>query len=226
MKKVLVFICAGTLLFSACGSSGNGSSDDYNRHKTEAELQKELKNAEQDNSLINSEQKSANKNEPKLLKVSGVSYGNSLKPQSGNTYEAINLCDGDLSTVWAVDLNNPTIYECDQLYGPTVKINCKKLSHIVVWNGYGKNETSFKNNSRAARIRFLCYDENDNENILVEGELKDVSSPQTIKIPDIAGNNDITELWIVFDTEINGGIYKGNKWNDLCISEIEFWGFE
>lgn len=226
MKKVLVFICAGTLLFSACGSSGNGSSDDYNRPKTEAELRAELKIAEQDNSLINSEQKNANENEPKLLKVSGVSYGNSLKPQSGNTYEAINLCDGDLSTAWAVNLNN-AIYDCDQLYGPTVRVNCKKLSHIVVWNGYAKNENSFKNNSRAARIKLVKYDrENDYEIVLTEEELKDVSSPQTIRIPDVAGNNNITELWLIFDTENNGGFYKGDKWNDLCISEIEFWGFE
>ena len=134
---------------------------------------------------------SKKENEPKLLKVVKVEYYTpyNLKSQAGNTYEAKNLCDGNVSTAWAINLDDSRIYDEDQIFGPTFTLNCKKLSHIVVYNGYGKSQEAFKNNSRAAHIRFMHYDETDEydiyekNNILFDGDLKDVSSPQKLEIP-------------------------------------------
>ena len=166
----------------------------------------------------------------KLLKVVKVEYANSLAAQAGNTYEAKNLCDGDSTTAWAVNLDNKSIYDCDMLYGPMFTINCKKLSHIIIRNGYCKNDDSFKNNTRAAKIVFygLVYDgEDSREEVLFDGSLRDKPTPQRLEIPlDLDGNNDIRQIGMNFYTQLNGGFYAGAKWNDLCISEVEFWGFE
>lgn len=165
-----------------------------------------------------------------LLKVVNVEYNRSLAPQGGNTYEARNLCDGDSSTTWAVNLDDEGIYDCDQLYGPLFTMNCKKLSHIIIRNGYCKNADAFKNNTRAAKIKFLSLvdDEGgDDERVLFDGPLRDTSKPQRLEIPlDLADNNNIRQISMNFNTQLNGGYYAGAKWNDLCISEVEFWGFE
>lgn len=232
MKKVIVLGFAGMLLFVACGESAE---DKAKREKAIADsvenvykikhTEDSLKNLINQYEIEKQEAIQAQKaKEPKKLYVSEVNYDYSLKPQAGNTYDASNMCDGDNTTVWAVNLDNPNIYDCDQLYGPIFKVNCKELSHIIIRNGYGKNENSYINNSRLARIRLINFD---NEKIIVEEKLKDISTPQTIEIPANAeGNNNISQIWLVIDTETNGGIYKGVKWNDLCISEIEFWGIE
>lgn len=176
--------------------------------------------------------RSYNPSDATLLRVLDVSYSNSLAPQGNNTYVPWNMLDGNAATAWAVNLNNPAIYDCDKLYGPMFKVHCKKLSHIVIRNGYGKSTSAFINNSRAARVRFITFandanDCGDNEVVLFEGPLRDDPTPQRLNIPlDLKWNNDITTVWMVFDTYTNGGIIRGAKWNDLCISEIEFWGFE
>lgn len=166
----------------------------------------------------------------KLLKVVKVEYSNNLAAQAGNTYEAKNLCDGDSTTAWAVNLDNESIYDCDMLYGPLFTVNCKKLSHIVIRNGYCKNADSFKNNTRAAKVVFYSYvedSEDDGERVLYDGSLRDKPTPQRLEIPlDLDGNSDIKQIGMNFNTQLNGGYYAGAKWNDLCISEVEFWGFE
>ena len=166
----------------------------------------------------------------KLLKIVKVEYNNSLAPQAGNNYEAKNLCDGDSTTAWAVNLDNDRIYDCDMLYGPTFTVNCKKLSHIIIRNGYCKSKDSFKNNTRAAKIVFYSLvnnDEDSREEVLFDGSLRDKPTPQRLEIPlDIDGNSDIKQIGMNFNTQLNGGYYAGEKWNDLCISEVEFWGFE
>ena len=163
---------------------------------------------------------------PELLKVINVEYDNSLDAQTGNTYEARNLCDGYSTTAWAISLEK-AVYDNDMLYGPTFTIKCKKLSHIIIHNGYGKNETSYKNNTRAARVIFYSRDEHGKEHILYDGFLKDTPSPQRLEIAsDKKGDNEIKRIGMKFYTQRDGGFYTGEKWNDLCISEVEFWGYE
>lgn len=167
--------------------------------------------------------------DPKLLKVTNNEYDYSLAPQAGNTYEASNLCDGNRATAWAINLDN-AIYDCDMLFGPTFSIKCKELSYIIVHNGYCKNEDSFKNNTRAARIVVYSYNEralNGDEHVLFDGYLSDNSKPQRLEMsPDKERKDSTKHIGIKFYPESDGGFYAGAKWNDLCISEIEFWGYE
>lgn len=163
---------------------------------------------------------------PELMKVINVEYDNSLASQTGNTYEARNLCDGFSTTAWAISLEN-AVYDNDMLYGPTFTIKCKELSHIIIRNGYGKNETSYKNNTRAARVVFYSCDEQGKEHILYDGFLKDTPSPQRLEIASEKKENDeIKRIGMKFYAQRHGGFYTGEKWNDLCVSEVEFWGYE
>lgn len=184
-----------------------------------------------ENETASSEAESFDRSKATLLKVVKVEYGSSLEAQGSNTYEARNLCDGDSTTAWAVNLDKEGIYDCDQLYGPIFNLNCKKLSHIIIRNGYGKNADAFKNNTRAAKVRFLSLvdddEDGDGERVLFDGSLRDKPTPQRLEIPlDLTDNNNIKQIRMNFNTQLNGGYYAGEKWNDLCISEVEFWGFE
>ena len=170
---------------------------------------------------------------PKRLKVAKAEYQCCLKPQAGTTYYASNLVDGNPNTAWAVNLSGD-IYDCDALYGPcfTFSVKCKKLAYIVVRNGYGKNDSAYKNNARATTIRIEAipehFDEESDEffTTIVDGKLKDVPTPQTIYALDNKYNKNFRGVQLVFDTPDNGGIYSGSKWNNLFLSEIEFWGYE
>ena len=155
------------------------------------------------------------------LKVSDTD----LKAQGGNTYVPANMLDGNPSTAWAVNLDKAS-YDSDKLYGPTFTVRCKKLSHIVIRNGYAKDDASFRNNSRASRIIFCnadnVSDENESASYLYEGIVKDTPEPQTLKVNGNANSN-IHEIQMIFPID---GLRRGAKWNDLCISEVEFWGWE
>ena len=162
---------------------------------------------------------------PVVLTVQNVEYWDNLKAQGGNTYVPANMLDGNPSTAWAVNLDRAS-YDSDKLYGPTFTVRCKKLSHIIIRNGYAKDETSFRNNSRASRIIFCnadnVSDENESASYLYEGIVKDTPEPQTLKVNGNA-NSDIHEIQMIFPID---GLRRGAKWNDLCISEVEFWGWE
>ena len=191
----------------------------------------ETANVETAEAVSANEANEFDRSKAKLLKAVKVEYSNSLAPQAGNNYEAKNLCDGDSTTAWAVNLDKEGIYDCDQLYGPIFHLNCKKLSHIIIRNGYGKSADAFKNNTRAAKVKFLSLlddeEDEDGERVLFDGSLRDKSTPQRLEIPlDLEGNSNIKQIRMNFNTQLNGGYYAGTKWNDLCISEVEFWGFE
>ena len=164
---------------------------------------------------------------PVKLKVVNASYSFSLAPQGGNTYGAWNMVDGNIATTWAVSLNNRNIYDGDgslsRIWGPYFEVSCKKLSHIIIRNGYGKSASAYINNSRASYIYFEMGGAEGLDGF--DARLKDTPDPQRINVPlNASWNNNITSIQIFFDS--NGGIIRGAKWSDLCITEIEFWGWK
>jgi len=157
--------------------------------------------------------------QPQKLKVTKVEFGYYLAPQAGNTYEPSNMCDGNPSTAWAVGLYDFNPYT-DSFWGPIFTVKCKKLSHIIIRNGYCKNNNSYKNNARTTGISFLNFEDH---SVLYEGLLKDTPKPQRLDISsDSQGSNDIEQVGISF---FDYDFIPGAKWNDLCISEVEFWGY-
>jgi hypothetical protein len=164
---------------------------------------------------------------PVKLKVVKASCYGSLAPQGGNTYGAWNMVDGNIATTWAVSLNNRNIYGGDGdldpswIQGPYFEVPCKKLSHIVIRNGYAKSASAYINNSRASYIFFEIETSDGLEGF--GAKLKDTPDPQRLDAPlNESWNNNITTIQMGFPC---GSFIKGAKWNDLCITEIEFWGW-
>ena len=168
---------------------------------------------------------SDSRNPPHKLMVSGVEAFSHMSPQDGNSDEESNLIDGNSATAWAVSIDKAG-FDGDKFYGPTFTVRCKKLSYIVIRNGYAKSETAFRNNSRASRIIFLNADNvNDVDeavSYLYEGLVKDTPEPQILKIGGPANKN-INKVQMIFFSD---GLLHGAKWDDLCISEVEFWGWD
>lgn len=158
---------------------------------------------------------------PVKLKVVKASCYGSLAPQGGNTYGPWNMLDGNIATAWAVNLDSAS-YDSDALYGPYFEVPCKKLSHIVIRNGYAKSASAYINNSRASYISFEVETSDGLEGF--GAKLKDTPDSQRLNAPlNESWNNNITTVQIVFPSD---SFYKGAKWNDLCITEIEFWGWK
>ena len=157
-------------------------------------------------------------------------HDEALAPQGKNTYWATNLIDGDPNTAWAVSLDRPDLKTAKQVYGPVFAVKCKKLSHVVINNGYGKSLDAYYNNARPAKVRVVAMVQGDydiEDELLIESPLQDTPAVQRIDIPlDAPANNDILYIRLDFSTAAYGGVYAGKKWNDLCVSEVEFWGFK
>lgn len=152
----------------------------------------------------------------------------SSKIQKLNVYKAIGDClsskfsaskavDGNLSTCWAMNLDNAVV-ECDQYGGPTFYLNCKQLCYVIIHNGFSKTKALYNKNTRVKSLYIFL---NNNEEDCIDVTLKDSSKPQRINIPQNETSKNITEIGISFPYE---PAYTGSKWNDMCITEIEFWG--
>lgn len=146
-----------------------------------------------------------------------------LAPQAGNSYEASNLIDGDTGTAWAVPLDKGGI-DADVIDWLKFNLTAKYIGKIVITNGYAKNEQSYFNNARGRSILIsrVPWEEAEDEDILFCGELKDSPKPQTLQVSKNYNNSKPTKnIYIMFESDY----YKGRKYNDFCISEIEFWGY-
>lgn len=145
------------------------------------------------------------------------------------TYTADNLIDNNIETAWAVNLDSP-IYDSDVLFGPVFIVNCNTVSEVVIVNGYGKDETSFLNNTRAAwitiyRVENMEGEFPDDSDIIYRGNLKDIVEPQKLTVsPNYDNSKPTNKIGLIFSTKNSDGYYFGRKWNDLCISEFKVYG--
>lgn len=170
------------------------------------------------------------------LKPSNVETGvNVLPGQYGNNYYGRNMFDGKTYTGWAVNLSNAA-YDDDMLWGPVMDVNAKKLSHIRIFNGYGKNRDIYNKNTRAAWIMIYRADniediQPDTRDIIYQGPLQDRMDYQKLDIsPSFDNSRPTDKIGIAFSSYVpgsfdgGGGYYIGNKYDDLVISELEFYG--
>lgn len=164
------------------------------------------------------------------ISISKAECGYYLPSSKVATYTADNLIDGNIKTAWAVNLDSP-IYDCDALFGPIFTVvNCHTVSKVEIVNGYGKDEASFFNNTRAAWITIYREDymveELPNESdIIYRGKLKDTVEPQSLIVsPNFDNSKPTSKIGLIFSTQNSDGYYFGQKWNDLCISEFKVYG--
>jgi len=166
-------------------------------------------------------------NTPMKLSVKKVEFWNNVEEQGTNTYEPENMIDGNPATAWAVNLDKVG-FDSDKLYGPIFTLNCRKLSHVIIRNGYAKSQEVYSNNARALRIIISnadnVSDEDEATSYLCEGILEDSPDLQTLRIAsDAPSNYNIRKVQMIFPID---GLRHGVKWNDLCVSEIEFYGYK
>lgn len=143
-----------------------------------------------------------------------------LDPQNDNSYEAYNLFDKDPSTTWAVGAKKFEKFEkeTEGHFPRMVSISTPDLlERLVITNGYAKNNQSWRNNARVKNITIMgCTEGSNLADNLYSGTLSDTSEPQTITLRK-TGQYDYYNL-IIED------YYPGEKWDDVCISEIEVFG--
>lgn len=143
-----------------------------------------------------------------------------LDPHNDNSYEAYNLFDKDPSTTWAVGAKKFEKFEkeTEGHFPRMVSISTPDLlERLVITNGYAKNNQSWRNNARVKNITIMgCTEGSNLADNLYSGTLSDTAEPQTITLRK-TGQYDYYNL-IIED------YYPGEKWDDVCISEIEVFG--
>ncbi|MDB9931120.1 hypothetical protein OAD28_00180 [Flavobacteriales bacterium] len=132
-----------------------------------------------------------------------VKASSTLSPQGKHSYSANNINDYDPRTAWVEGKSDYGIGEYLSLKGDMFG-----GTNIYIFNGYQSSYSSWKNNSRVKKFRVYV----DNRPICYL-ELKDKMGGQYFDLSDY----DLYGQWIRFEIV---EVYKGDKWNDVAISEI------
>lgn len=145
-----------------------------------------------------------------------------LDNNSTERYSIKNLFDNNYDNVWATRLKPSE--NIDRDFFITFK-NSQTIKSISINNGFIKNDSLFNNNARVKTIVFYFY-EDDGKNIYEgngkdhyvyqkEVNLRDTPESQEIIFGEIAFNK-IKRIEIDIKE-----VYKGNKYEDICISNFE-----
>lgn len=141
------------------------------------------------------------------------------------TYHPKNMLDGNLASCWAIDqkrlISDPGGRGNDCVV--SFKLPSCKISEIIIYNGYQKNQDLYYKNCRPKGI-VITYG-SDNANLIDEtiyaGELKDTYGAQVIRLNKPLNIDSKKQINIFVDPD---NIYHGNRYTDICLSEVEFHG--
>jgi hypothetical protein len=147
-----------------------------------------------------------------MYKVTSNSY---LQQQGNFIYKPNNIHDFDLLTAWVPDTTNGVI-------GKKINFHFKPLSprvnEILIYNGYIKNYELFKANSRVKKLKLYF-----NGIYYATLELADTTAQQSFKIIPTQSKDKRKDLIMTFEIV---EIYKGDKYLDVALSEINFSGLD
>ncbi|MDJ1471480.1 Hint domain-containing protein [Cytophagaceae bacterium DM2B3-1] len=144
-----------------------------------------------------------------------LTSSSSLKADEKNTYQVENIHDFDLFTAWVPDTQKEVIGAKIHFY---FKPFSPRVTTLYIYNGYIKNKDLWQANARAKKLRL--YINNKPKAIL---ELQDVTNCQTFGIEPIQSIDHTKDLILTLEVL---EIYKGSKYSDLAISEINFEGLD
>ena len=144
--------------------------------------------------------------------IQEVKSSSNLRSSQSNSYAPWNAHDFDLQTAWATDKNKGI--------GETLTFNFKPseiltVNYLKFYNGYQKSKTTFKNNSRVKRAALYI-----NGKHKFNLEIEDIEAAQVFELGEwlLEGEDKFTVALKILE------IYPGEKYNDLCVSEINFDG--
>jgi len=151
--------------------------------------------------------------------------GPTLKSAGKTNYRPENMIDNDQATCWAIDKKslitdgNHRGEDCVVSF----EVSARTLSCIVVYNGYQKNSYLYKANSRPKYIMITLGEKGSRliNRTIYEGILADTFGPQVIRLPETIEiqQGEIVNLFVDPDD-----IYAGEKYTDICLSDINFYG--
>lgn len=124
-------------------------------------------------------------------------------------YTIQNAFDGNPATAYVEDTDN------NLLFISVYKEECKNIRKIRIINGYSSNRSIYMNNNRVKKISDYYMDSEDNWSD------RRIYSDKNLTIKDDFLNTQILE-WgkSTFAVE---ELYLGEKYNDTCISELDFY---
>jgi len=138
-----------------------------------------------------------------------------LKDEGKITYPPDNIHDFDLFTAWVPDNTNGSV-------GKKINFHFKpfapRVNKIIIWNGYIKNSDLWKSNSRVAKFKMIV---NGKPTTILE--LKDVNNTQSFTINPIQSTDSTKDLILTLEIL---EVYKGTKYDDVAVSEINFDGLD
>jgi len=150
----------------------------------------------------------------------GASYetraSSELPPSGKNKYSANSIEDDDIRTAWVEGSPGHGVGEYIEFI---FENQAARANSCMIANGYSKNETTWRNNSRVKS--FNMYE---NDELIAILELKDIRDFQSFDFPRPIGrraDGKASRLKFVIT-----GVYKGDKYEDTAISEFIFDGLD
>lgn len=142
----------------------------------------------------------------------GIGASSYLGEATGNTdYLSYYIHDFSYKTAWVEGVTGDGIGEWIEFYFE----NSAPVTAFVISNGYVKNKKLYLENSRAKKLKLYV-----NGKVYGFLNLKDICSEQRFEVPPIKFQKDKTSVLRFEIMEI----YKGTKYDDTVVSEINFDG--
>lgn len=135
-----------------------------------------------------------------------LSVSSQLTGKSGTVYGAAFLNDGDTSTPWEEGVEGDGIGE-QITYEPEAGT---KLQVIRIYPGNGRSDKAFQENNRPKTITLEIDGKKQTLNFDDAGHFYTFSSKKPVTAKQVK---------LIIDS-----VYQGSKWQDTCISEVEFYG--
>ena len=135
-----------------------------------------------------------------------LSVSSQLTGKSGTVYGAAFLNDGDTSTPWEEGVEGDGIGE-QITYEPEAGT---KLQVIRIYPGNGRSDKAFQENNRPKTIT-----------LEIDGKKQILNFDDAGHFYTFSSKKPVTAKQVKL---IINSVYQGSKWQDTCISEVEFYG--
>lgn len=200
-------------LFVSCSSRPKYDDDDIEDDTKESYLRNDKKDSTSKSDKV------------ELMPVSAECAW-TLKSQVGKSYHPMQMFDGDNATCWSSNLNEIAA-DCDIRWGPTIDFGREVyLDEIRMTNGYAKDNQTWNNNARVAGLIVFDADtgfdhetDDPDKSLLFQCHPKNIMNQQTLKALPGTSRKKVRRICLGFTD-----IYSGDKFDDLCISELRFIG--
>ena len=157
----------------------------------------------------------------------GLFASSELDEDKNDKYAAKNMVDGNPSTAWVEGKKGGGINEYIKFYCPPEEsdmvdlYSAYKIKGLGIINGYAKSENVFYKNNRVKKIRIEykndIFREENPYDMKKQGSFEFIlEDKMEMQYLEFTGPIYMSEMKITILE-----VYKGSKWNDTCISELQ-----